>query len=247
MTECVIVDNQVETCDPPRAFMESVSARPLTLAVGVATTGRRDILSAVLPLLTEQSRLPDRLVVSIADPSDVDRSVVTALPFPTEILSGPKGLCAQRNRILEQVADADLLVFLDDDYLLDPTYLAEAEKLFSSQVDVVVATGCVLADGIHGRGMEVSEGRRRLLEGAQPKTDNLADIYGAYGCNMLVRLAPVRENAITFDEALPLYGWLEDIDFSRRVAPFGRVVRCSRLQGVHLGTKRGRAAGLKLG
>jgi GT2 family glycosyltransferase len=52
---------------------------------------------------------------------------------------------------------------------------------------------------------------------------------------------------IVFDEALPQYGWLEDVDFSRRLARHGRIVKLSDARGVHLGSKAGRTAGLKYG
>src|SRR5690606_38542508 len=47
---------------------------------------------------------------------------------------------------------------------------------------------------------------------------------------------------------LPLYAWFEDIDFSRQLAPHGRIMRSLKLVGVHLGTKRsGRSPGRQLG
>jgi GT2 family glycosyltransferase len=64
---------------------------------------------------------------------------------------------------------------------------------------------------------------------------------------MAFRLEAIRRHDIRFDEKLPLYGWQEDIDFSRRVAPYGQIVKARQLQGVHLGTKRGRTSGVRLG
>jgi GT2 family glycosyltransferase len=65
---------------------------------------------------------------------------------------------------------------------------------------------------------------------------------------MVIRMAPVREHGIRFDENLPLYGWWEDVDFSRQLARFGQVVRSSAMKGVHLGFKRsGRTPGRPLG
>ena len=64
---------------------------------------------------------------------------------------------------------------------------------------------------------------------------------------MIVRTAPVLAHGLRFDDNLPLYGWLEDIDFARSIAPYGRVVKSMLLRGVHLGVKRGRTSGVKLG
>ena len=80
-----------------------------------------------------------------------------------------------------------------------------------------------------------------------PNNAQLVDFYGAYGCNMSFRLEPVRRQGILFDENLPLYGWQEDIDFSMRVRPYGRIMNAAALRGVHLGIKLGRTSGVRFG
>ena len=75
----------------------------------------------------------------------------------------------------------------------------------------------------------------------------IIDVYSAYGCNMVVKLSITKRQCIEFDEKLPLYGWLEDMDFSRRAARYGRIVKADTLQGVHLGTKTGRISGVRYG
>jgi GT2 family glycosyltransferase len=64
---------------------------------------------------------------------------------------------------------------------------------------------------------------------------------------MAVRVLPVHGNGLHFDENLPLYGWLEDVDFCRRLAPYGRIVRNARTAGVHLGSNSGRTSGVCYG
>ena len=58
---------------------------------------------------------------------------------------------------------------------------------------------------------------------------------------------PFSSMRLAFDEQLPLYGWLEDVDFSRSIARYGRSVRVEGARGVHLGVKSGRQPGLRLG
>jgi GT2 family glycosyltransferase len=82
---------------------------------------------------------------------------------------------------------------------------------------------------------------------ARKPADGCAEQYAAYGCNMVVRLAPIHAHRLRFDENLPFYGWLEDIDFCRRLAPFGHIVKNQRMAGVHLGYKAGRPKGVPLG
>jgi hypothetical protein len=50
-----------------------------------------------------------------------------------------------------------------------------------------------------------------------------------YGCNMALRMADVGD--LRFDEALPLYGWQEDIDFTMRLARRGRLVSTGLVSG----------------
>jgi GT2 family glycosyltransferase len=64
---------------------------------------------------------------------------------------------------------------------------------------------------------------------------------------MCIRLAPVRAHHLHFDEKLPLYGWYEDVDFSRQLARFGTVMQMPEALGVHLGSKNGRTSGVRLG
>jgi hypothetical protein len=51
-----------------------------------------------------------------------------------------------------------------------------------------------------------------------------------------------------FDEALPLYGWQEDIDFAASVSRHGgRLVKTDAFVGVHRGVRSGRTSGKRFG
>lgn len=218
----------------------------MKIAIGIATAGRRDVLSETLAHLTEQSRLPDAVIVCPAEPADFDEAAAARLSLPVRRVEGRRGSCGQRNAILDAVGGADLVVFLDDDYMPSHDFLAEAEALFGDRQDIAVATGTVLADGIHGPGISAGEARSILAaDRGEPKT--IRPAYNAYGCNMLVRMAAVRSVAARFDEILPLYGWQEDVDFCRQLAGQGEIVHSTALRGVHLGSKRGRTSGLRFG
>lgn len=221
----------------------------MRIAVGIATAGRSAILAQTLSELALQTRAPDVVLICPAAPDDVALDTVAALPFAVEIIEGGRGLPRQRNAILRAACDCDVLVYFDDDFFPEPHYLATVERLMRDAPDVVVATGELIADGIKGPGLEPAEARALLAAAAaeHPREPSLRPDYNAYGCNMVVRLAPALRHGIAFDEALPLYGWQEDVDFSRRLACYGRVVRASALTGVHLGTKRGRTSGVKFG
>lgn len=220
----------------------------LRIAVGIATTGRRPILHSVVPHLLNQTRPADSIVICAADPEDVDADAMSAQLSNARIVFAERGLCRQRNRILGSVEDADILLFLDDDFLLAPNYLEETVRIFRGYPDVVLSTGTVDADGILGPGIPLEDGLRLIRTHSTPRSDGCEKpVYSGYGCNMAVRLSTVRGYGLRFDENLPLYGWLEDVDFSRQLARYGRIVTSERLHGVHLGTKSGRTSGLRLG
>ena len=218
------------------------------IAIGIASTGRYDMLSSTLPLLSGQTEAADRLIVSVGEQGDVDEALLGKLPGATTLLRGPRGLTKQRNRILEAADDVDAVLFLDDDYLVAPDFLARCRDVLVAKPDCAVATGHVIADGIGHAGLTVRAGLSLLAADKRgTKLPTLKPAYNAYGCNMLVSMHAVRAGALRFDETLPLYGWLEDVDFSRRAARHGTVLRSDALRGVHLGTKSGRSPGMRLG
>lgn len=216
------------------------------LVVGIATTGRPAILSETIAELGKQTRLPHRIVICPAGDCDLPESGFGSVSTSIDVVWAGRGLCCQRNAILEASMDADIVVFFDDDFFPAPDYLSACEALFSAHADIAVATGKVVADGISGPGYTPVEAVRRLA-GFRAVEGEISPTYGAYGCNMAIRMAAVREFGLRFDENLPLYGWQEDIDFSRQLAAYGRVVHASAMRGVHLGHKSGRSSGLRTG
>ncbi|MCX8134643.1 MAG: glycosyltransferase family 2 protein [Roseococcus sp.] len=219
----------------------------MRIAVGIATRGRAAILGEVLEELRRQRRRPDRLLVCHVTEEDV-AGLPARFPEAEFLAQNPGGLPRQRNRILDAAADCDLLLYLDDDFLPAPDWLVVLEAVMRAHPDCAVATGTVIADGAKGPGIGVTEGRA-LLAADAPPADPLAVAphFNGYGCNMALRLAPMRAHGLRFDERLPLYAWYEDIDLTRRLLPYGRILRLAGARGVHLGAKSGRVPGIRLG
>jgi GT2 family glycosyltransferase len=214
------------------------------IEIGIATANRPAVVERTIDLIRGTQTRQVGLIVSIASPSDFAR---TGEDDRATVLMGARGLTAQRNAIL-RASKADIIAFFDDDFLPSPDFIEESIRLFSENPDIVVATGTVIADGARTGGLEYEDGLRLLADAGANIGGEPTATYGAYGCNMVVRMDAVRRSGITFDENLPLYGWQEDIDFSRQLAPLGKIVRSPRLRGVHLGTKRsGRSPGKQLG
>jgi GT2 family glycosyltransferase len=149
--------------------------------------------------------------------------------------------------VLEQAAaEADYVVFFDDDFLPDDRWLEVVVAHFESDPSVAGVTGNVVADGILGPGLTFEEGDAALAGADRDGLDWRVEGYSPYGCNMAYRVAAI--GGMRFDERLVLYGWLEDRDFGARVAATGRrLVKLGAALGVHLGVKRGRVSGRRLG
>lgn len=217
----------------------------MRIAIGIATIGRAAVLREVLCELQRQDRAPDRVIICHTRPADVE-GCEHAWPGAEFLLSTP-GLPKQRNVILDAATDCDAVLFLDDDFLPQPGYLAALEAAFLADPALVVATGWVIADGARGPGISVAEGRRLLAADAPPTDAAPFPHFNGYGCNMAVRMEVVRATGIRVDEALPLYAWYEDLDFTRLLGRHGRIMRLPAARGVHLGVKFGRGSGVRLG
>jgi succinoglycan biosynthesis transport protein ExoP len=226
-----------------------IAIERLSMVVGIATAGRPEILGKAIKFLAHQSRLPDRLLICPMAPSDVDEVALEHFPAPGFVVDRANGLTAQRNKILSEVGNADVIIFFDDDFFAHFDYLSNVEKLFLARPDVVAATGTLFADGAVGPGLNAEEGSRIVRTHSIKESDDeqIVEYYGTYGCNMAFRLDPIRLNNIIFDENLPLYSWMEDVDFSHQMSHYGRIVKSKNLRGVHLGIKLGRTSGVRFG
>jgi len=119
------------------------------ITIGIATRGRPAILAGVLRDLARQSRPADRILVCHVSASDV--TGCETIPG-VDFITAPAGLPRQRNRILDETRDSDIVLFLDDDFLCNSAFLAVLESCFERHPDMVVATGTVIADGANAPG-----------------------------------------------------------------------------------------------
>lgn len=218
----------------------------MRLAVGIPTAGRPGILAETLRELTGQSRRPNAVIVCGTKDADLS-GAEQAYPGVQLLVAACPGLPQQRNRLIEAASSADVIVFFDDDFLPHLDYLREIEQQMSADPRIVVATGRVLVDGIIGSGITPEMARTILARYRAPPHSGIQPAFTGYGCNFAVRLSPVRQNEILFDTRLPLYAWQEDVDFSRRMAKHGLIVKVEAASGVHLGVKSGRSSGVRLG
>jgi GT2 family glycosyltransferase len=223
-----------------------MGAGNLRCAVGFATCGRATVLAASIAQLRDQTVSPSGIFVCYTKPDDI--AGVSRQHDIVFILS-PPGLPRQRNAILASAASAaDVMLFLDDDFLVDRRYVETLATVFAADPDIAVATGTPYADDVKGPGLTPAEARRLIEEAGEAALDvRHAPAPHGYGCNMAIRVATAARHDVRFDERLPLYAWSEDIDFSHRLGRFGKIVKLRGARGVHLGVKSGRGSGRRLG
>lgn len=225
--------------------MSAGPAAPMRIAIGIATAGRPAVLATAVSHLLRQERPADLILICSPGPEDVVG--LRDDPPSLRLITGPRGSSHQRNAILQALDDFDAVIFFDDDFLPRADYVAQVEAILLAHPDVAMTTGTVIKDGILGPGLSFEEAEACIRDELAAPAAALVPVYNGYGCNMSVRLDPVRRHKLAFDEGLGIYAWLEDVDFSRQVAPYGRIVRAATTRGVHLGVKSGRQSGLRFG
>lgn len=216
----------------------------LRIHVVIATVGRPELVRRTVDLIASQTRQPDGVLLVV--PSEADAGTAAESPIAPEVALSPKGLCRQRNRALDLLAGrTDVILFLDDDFVMAPNYIAELEDILASDPSIVGMTGDLVGDGVRSGGYTIEQALEMIEERAAGLNPALHARDALYGCNMAIRLSAA--GSLRFDEALPLYGWQEDIDFTHQLSRRGRILSTGRLTGVHLGVKGGRTSGVKLG
>lgn len=218
----------------------------MKVAVVVVTYGRKELFGRTIVRLADQTRRADSIVVAAPDESHLPSGHRPDLPI--SYVFGATGAAAQRNLAIESIPrPCDIIIFFDDDFLPANDYVERTVEAFERNPDWHVLTGDVLRDGVNGRGLSVQEGEDVLAGSAalSLRAGEAQVWHGGYGCNMSVRVSAM--GAQRFDERLPLYGWQEDVDFTRRVAREGKIIRHSSIRGVHLGHKSGRTSGIRFG
>jgi hypothetical protein len=160
------------------------------------------------------------------------------------------GLCLQRNRgiqfIRNEVAACEpngrfAILFFDDDFRPERRWIDLAIERLKYN-DIVGLTGEVINDD----GIVESQVVELLATYRRGAVKEFA-IRSCFGCNMIFMDYCFRN--LSFDAALPEYGWLEDLHFSRQcIRTFGSLIHFSSCYGVHLGNMNsGRNRGIKMG
>lgn len=215
----------------------------LKTTVVVCSANRPDVLSeTIASLMRGQSSQPFEIIVSVFNLAHVPAKIRADSAIRV-VVSSRQALSAQRNAAIKEVRTPYTL-FLDDDVEIAPNFIESMESLLDEVEDVVVATGFVVVDGVRGdAGVDRTSARAAVLNYVRQHEDCECEL--GYGCNLFVRTRMF--DHVLFDENLPLYGWLEDLDFSTNCLRYGRIIRNAGTCVAHLGSPTGRVSGLEFG
>lgn len=217
----------------------------MRIHVVIATVGRPETVRKVVEHLGKQSRPADGVIVVGADAKDVDG--LDRLEAGPTVLIAPKGSCSQRNAGIDKIQDcSDVVIFFDDDFVPAHDYIEVVESLMSADSSIVGLTGELVDDGARGEAIRFEDAVRRLdLDHERLPEADLRTREALYGCNMAIRMEAL--GGLRFDENLPLYGWMEDIDLTYQLAKHGRLLSGPAITGIHLGVRGGRSPGKRVG
>lgn len=234
------------------------AASPVRLSVVICTKDRPRELATCLESLARQRRLPDEVLIVESSATPTEDAVAAfrraAPECAVQHIRSQPGLPLQRN-VGIAAADGDVVVFFDDDVVLEADYLLELARVYEQ--DAAGAIGGVGGRQVpdptpresaavrafrrffflstHGQGRVKASGRPEYL--LSPTRETSVEFLS--GCNMSYR-REVFEAGLRFDERLRGYALGEDLQFSYRVSRRWRLVLTPRARLDHRHTGGGR-------
>jgi succinoglycan biosynthesis protein ExoM len=202
--------------------------------IAVLTYQRTDLLSDLLAALVEQARTVEpaaTVVVVDNDPGASAEPVVSGWAGRgVRYVHEPRpGISAARNRALDEGGDAEVLVFLDDDEIPSPGWLAHL-------VGAWRAWGCAAVAGPVPPRFAGPVDPWVLGSGVFDRPERATGLLlpGAGAGNLLLDLRVVRGLGLRFDEGLGLTGG-EDTLFTHELIRLGGEIRwCAEAEAVEL-------------
>lgn len=220
----------------------------MKVTVIICTKDRPESLRRTLQSLLSGIRLPEEIL--LVDDGALDPQLVAGWLQAPGVATKyfhkqTPGLTASRNLGVAH-ADGDILVFLDDDVILEPGYLAAILDVFSSDPHLEVGGVTGALKYAYQPGVRLFL-RLFLMDGSQPgkllpsgfgvlvrqgEIQEIIPVDWLSGCNMAYRRQVFEY--YRFDQRLGAYGWGEDRDFSVRVGQRFKLVATPHARLVHL-------------
>lgn len=224
----------------------------MRVVVGIPTLGGNlSTLSRVLDAVRHQSLRPSLIVLCFPKDCEIAKSFAQDV---TVLYSKKRGTSSQRNAILDFAgAQADVLQFLDDDVVLNPSYLDRACQAIVS-LELAGATGLLRFDGEGAQhpsfgvrflrrlalaSNQSGEVTRSGINALPPRGETVSTFVSWLpGGLMAIRMASAQ--GLRFAEGLedgPTKGYAmaEDVHFSMALAGRGRLGKVWTNEALHVG------------
>jgi glycosyltransferase involved in cell wall biosynthesis len=213
----------------------------LNTTVVICSANRPHILAETVDsLLRGQSVPAKQIIISVFNQEHVAAETM-AEPGVRIVLSGKPGTCVQRN-VAAKLVQTRYTLFLDDDLELASNFIESMEHLLDEAEDAIAATGFLVVDGAR---WDTGLARKFAVSSVLNYVREHENHDHKEGQNIFVRTRIFAN--VLFDENLPLYGWLEDLDFATNILPYGRIIMNTETCWAHLGVSGGRTTGLRFG
>lgn len=212
--------------------------------VVIASAGRPRLLPAIM---RDVDALTGRVEKVLSVPDRTSLPAGAGEGDGWRVVTGARGLAAQRNAALDTFEGDPVVFFFDDDAVVRSDYVETALRFFAAHPEVVGLTGRVLLDGAVSGEVPVETAKAALADSyGEPRMGAWKPGRELYGCNFAVRTSSAP--SLRFDPRLPLYSWLEDHDFARRLMPYGLLAKVDDCVIVHrAAASGGRQAHERLG
>lgn len=198
----------------------------LKVVIAVLTYRRPADLAELIPLLVDQALFSDEDVEILVVDNDPEGGAKGSLAsyadsFVRYVHEPKPGIAAGRNRALDEAADADVLVFIDDDERPRDDWLQRLLEMYRRTLPAAVV-GPVLSSYEHELDGWIRDGRfferRRHASGAE--------VTVAATNNLLLDLHQIRHFGTRFDEEFGLTGGSDTLFTRHIVRAGGRLVWC---------------------
>ena len=205
----------------------------------IATKDRYEDIVNLLKSIAQQSLLPNEVIIVDSSEHTEKHEEFIAYRGNTPlnlnyIRTDKRGLTVQRNIGINNISkQSDVVFFFDDDLLLEQGYIENIMEVYQSDKnnDIGGVGGYLLQDG--------------TVHSPIPVKIEKQEACTLYGCNMSYKLSAIKNER--FDENLSLYAWMEDWDFSYRVATNYKLYNYTGALARHLQSTSGRINEKKLG
>jgi glucosyl-dolichyl phosphate glucuronosyltransferase len=229
-----------------------MAVREVTLSIVIGTKDRPASLERCLKSILRQTTPPDEVI--IVDDGTLDRSAVLKSFEGTNVAaryfnkSHDRGLTKSRNLGIRE-SHGDVVMFLDDDVVLDERYVQSVLDIYQRSPDVAAVGGRLLSGRLPllKRAflrmflLDAATEGRVLANGVGVLVRHIREVTPVEwlsGCNMSFRRGVFAE--FMFDEAFGGNGWGDDRDFSYRVGTKYRMVATPDALVHHLEEPAGR-------